>query len=254
MFAQERQLRIVELLKERARLSVPELEAALGASPATIRRDLSFLEDAGKALRTHGGALAADHGGGEIPYGRKNRQEAGAKRAIADLAAAMVAKGDSVYVDSGTTAFRVGVKLLSREGITVFTNSIPLLSEEPAPGCRLIALGGEVRAVSLAMVGHGALAWIRSVRFDVAFIGASGIDAGRGPCTTELGEAGVKSAAIRGARRVVLVADASKWRQSAAIRFAEWRAFDDVITDYRPNPHDLANLARHGVRIHNPRK
>ncbi len=253
MFAQERQQKIIELLKERARLSVPELVGELGASPATIRRDLSFLEDFGKILRTHGGVLAPGRSDTEVSYDRKSRQELSAKMAIAEAAATMAEDGDSVFVDSGTTAFRAGVKLLAREKVTLFTNSVPLLAQARSPGCRMVALGGEVRSVSLAMVGGELLGWMHRIRLDLAFLGASGIDPEKGPCTTELGEAAVKSAAVRNSRRAVLLADASKWVRTAPVRFSDWADFSDVVTDHRPSRAEAEILARSRTRIHQVR-
>ena len=249
MFAHLRQQKVVALLKERGSLSVPDLGTLLGASPATVRRDLGFLEAAGRLVRTHGGVIATDRRAGEASFGRKSRRELAAKRAIAEAAAALVEDGDTVFVDAGTTAFKVGARLLRRPGVTVYTNSVPLLHEAAAAGCRLVAIGGEVRAVSQALVGGAALGWLGRIRFDVAFVGASGIDPG-GPCTTELGEAGVKGAAVRGARRAVLVADGSKWDLPAPIVFAPWAEFDDVITDRRLAALEREALTRHRIRIH----
>jgi DeoR/GlpR family transcriptional regulator of sugar metabolism len=115
-------------------------------------------------------------------------------------------------------------------------------------------VGGEVRAVSLALVGASALGWLGRVRFDLCFLGASGIDPLEGPCTTELAEAGVKAAALRAARRVVIVADAAKWRERAAIRFAAWSDIGDLVTDHRPAPAERRILVRHGVALHPARR
>jgi DeoR/GlpR family transcriptional regulator of sugar metabolism len=249
-YAQERQQRIVDLLKERSRLSVPELEGLLGASAATVRRDLLFLEAAGRVLRTHGGILSPEHGAGEVSYDRKSRRELRAKAAIAEAAAALVGEGESAFVDAGTTAFAAGVRLLSRRGITVFTNSVPLLSQRPAQGSRLVSVGGEVRPVSLALVGGDSTGWMRRLRFDVALVGASGIDPLLGPTTTELGEARVKGEAVRAARRAILLCDASKWEAPAPIRFADWSQLDAVVTDHRAAPAERAVLAARGVAVH----
>jgi DeoR/GlpR family transcriptional regulator of sugar metabolism len=249
MFAQLRQQKVIALLKERDSVSVPELGALLSASPATVRRDLGFLEEAGQIVRTHGGVMAAGPRGGEASFGRKSRRELAAKRAIAAAAAALVAEGDTVFIDAGTTAFKVGARLLQRPGVTVYTNSVPLLGADAAAGGRLVAIGGAVRAVSGALVGGPALGWLGRIRFDFAFVGASGIDAG-GPCTTELGEAGVKGAAVRAARRAVLVADGSKWDLRAPIIFSRWSELSDVITDRRLSAPERAELTRHRIRIH----
>ena len=248
MFAQERQTKVVELLRTRSSVSVPELGRLLRASPATVRRDLDFLEQAGKIRRTHGGVLPLEPG--ELPYSRKSRRELGAKKAIAELAAGLVRDGDTVFVDAGTTAFKVGLQLVARPRVTIVTNSLPLLGETRAAGARVIALGGEVRAVSLALVGSEAMEWMKRLRLDLAFIGASGIDSANGPCTTELGESAVKLAAVRRARRAILVADASKWERQAPILFAGWDQFDDLITDHSPTTAEAAALSHHRVRLH----
>lgn len=250
MFAHDRQQKIIELVSRASPVSVPELKRTLGASPATIRRDLGFLERIGKIVRTHGGVLHPDQARGEVSFDRRTRHALNAKNAIAAAAAALAGSGDLVFVDAGTTALEVGRRLLARSGLTVFTNSVSLLGLRAAEGVRLVALGGDVRRVSLALTGSGALEWVRQLRIDVAFIGASGIDAAEGPSTTELTEAEVKRAIVAKARRVILVADASKWAAPAAIRFADWTEIDDMVTDYRPTRAERATISRHGTHMH----
>jgi DeoR family fructose operon transcriptional repressor len=92
--------------------------------------------------------------------------------------------------------------------------------------------------------------WLKHLRFDFALVGASGLDAGDGASTTELMEAAIKKEAIARARRSVLLADASKWRQTAPIRFGAWRDFSDFVTDARPIRSDREALRRAGVELH----
>ncbi|RRJ97946.1 DeoR/GlpR transcriptional regulator [Opitutaceae bacterium TAV4] len=254
MFAHERHQTILDTLQKRSPLTVPELEKILNASPATVRRDLTFLEKIGKIIRTHGGVLHPDHVQGEISFDRKSRAALNAKIALATEAAALAKAGDTVFVDAGTTTLEVGRRLLEIDGLTIFTNSIPLLNERSGgagrAGARLVALGGEVRSVSLALVGSGALEWVNRIRPDIAFLGASGIDATGGPCTTELFEAEVKSAVIARASRSVLLADASKWEKTAAIRYADWSQVHDVFTNRTPDKSIRIRLAQNNVKLH----
>jgi len=250
MFAQERHRKILAALERRPSLSLAELERLLKASAATVRRDLTFLEKLGRLVRTHGGVLHPDQARGEVSFDRKSRQALEAKLALAREAAALVKGGETAFVDAGTTALEVGKRLLAMERLTVFTNSIPLLNERPADGTRLVALGGEVRGVSLALVGAEALEWVNRIGIDVAFLGTSGIDPAEGPTTTELSEAGVKSAIVARARRVVLLADASKWGRPAAIRYADWARIHDVFTDHEPTRAERAALTARGTVLH----
>lgn len=250
MFAQERQEKIIEALKERSRLLLPELEEILQVSPATVRRDLSYLESLRKVVRTHGGVLLPTTADEEASLGRKSRREHNARVLIAKEATALVREGQSVFVDAGRTALEVGRRLLQQRGLTIFTNSIPLMNEQPAPACRLVAIGGEVHLPSRAVVGATAMDWMRRLSFDLAFVGASGIDAAKGPCTADLSEAGLKAAAIQAARRAVLLVDASKWREPAPIRFAEWCEIDDIFTDHEASATEAGILATNGVTLH----
>jgi len=246
MFAHARHQVILETLQERSVLTVPELEKMLDISPATVRRDLAFLERLGKVVRTHGGILHPDQVDGEVSFDRKSRSALKAKHAIAEAAQRLVKGGQTVFVDAGTTALEVGRGLASIEGLTIFTNSIPLLQENTAAGTRLIAVGGEVRALSLALVGAEALGWLSRIRLDVAFLGTSGIDINNGPTTTELTEAGVKGAVVRQAARTILLADASKWAQPAAIRYE----IDDLVTDYHFPEAERKVLNTQGITLH----
>lgn len=250
MFAHERHKKIIAALESRPSLSLSALEKLLGASPATIRRDLTLLEKLGKLIRTHGGVLHPGQAQGEVSFDRKVRSALAAKLALAKTAAALVPSGAAVFIDAGTTTLEVGRILAARPGLTIFTNSIPLLSERPAEGTRLIALGGEVRGVSLALVGSQALGWANRLGIDLAFLGASGIDPAAGPTTTELSEAGVKGTLVARARRTVVVADASKWGRPAAIRYADWAQIHDLVTDHALTRAERSALNAAGTRVH----
>jgi DeoR/GlpR family transcriptional regulator of sugar metabolism len=253
MLAHERHRILFDTLQKRSPLTVPELEKLLHASPATIRRDLTFLEKTGKIVRTHGGVLHPDHARGEVPFDRKSKAALNTKAALARTAAALVQPGETVFVDAGTTAFETGRRLLAVGNLTIFTNSIPLLAEAVRVAdtrSRVVALGGEVRAISQALTGGATLDWMDRLQVDIAFLGASGIDAAEGPSTTELSEAGVKGRMLACAKRVVLLVDASKWTQPAAIRYAGWAQIHDIVTDHVLTRAERAALAKSGTRLH----
>ncbi len=249
MFAQERQQAILDALQSRSPLTVPALGGMLKASPATVRRDLAFLEGLGRIVRTHGGVMNPEQADAELSFDRKSRAAMRTKSLLAEAALAWVKRGQVVFVDAGSTTLPLGRALLSRENLTIVTNSVPLLSERPREGTRLISLGGEVRGVSLAMVGAGAMEWLRRIHIDVAFLGASGMNV-QGVTTTELSEAEVKSAVLAGADRTAVLADGSKWNRSAPIRFSEWRGIQHLFTDRELERKDRMRITTQGTRIH----
>ncbi|WP_404425891.1 DeoR/GlpR family DNA-binding transcription regulator [Nibricoccus sp. IMCC34717] len=248
MFAHERQQKILRLLDVHRTISLAKLGRELQVSPATLRRDLDFLASLGRLTRTHGGAVHPESSDGEVPFDRKERAAVAAKAVIAEASAALIGHSRTCFVDAGTTALALGRLLLQKKGLTVVTNSVPLLNERSvASGTRVIAVGGEVRSVSLALVGAGAAAWMRQLHFDIAFVAASGLDS-EGPSTTELSEAELKREMLSQADRCVLIADGTKWERRAAIRFAEWTDIDDFVTD-RLTPEARRAVQARGVSV-----
>lgn len=234
MFAHERQGEILKLLNKRRRLNVRELADTLGISSATLRRDLSQLDRTNQVLRVHGGVFLPGAAPKEASLHQKSATATLAKQRIAAQVAASIPTGASVFIDGGTTCLEAGWLLCKRADLTLITNSLPLIAGYNRFAAKLIVLGGERRAVSGALVGTLALDALAQLRADVALIGASGLYPGDGAATTELMESAIKRQWIRHARRVCLLADASKWNQNAAVCFAGWQEFSEFFTDALP--------------------
>jgi DeoR family fructose operon transcriptional repressor len=246
----ERQKALRDLLARRQKLSVPEIVRRLGASPATVRRDLRRLEARGELVRVHGGALHPQYLAGEPSFEQRQQVAAAAKDAIADHAAREVPAGATVFVDGGSTGLALGRRLLPREDVTVVTHSVPLIHAARARRARVVSVGGELREISGVLVGALTLRWLGNLRFDVAFLGASGLSAADGASTTELSEAAVKQAAMARAARRILVSDLGKWERPAAVRFAAWRDFDAWIVDRLPPRRARGRIDRKGfIRV-----
>jgi DeoR/GlpR family transcriptional regulator of sugar metabolism len=249
MFAQERHRFIESMVREKGRLKVSELARRLGASGITVRRDLRLLEAAGKLVRAHGGALRPEFLQVEPGFARKSVDAVETKMALARIVARELPSRGQVFIDAGTTCLEVARQILDRRDLTVVTNSIPLLQLGTEARARVIGIGGDVRAVSLALVGGLALDWLRSLRFDAAVVAASGLHATEGASTTELSEAAVKQLACARAAKSVLVSHAAKWNKPAAVAFAGWEMFQVFVTDTRLTSPEKAVLRRAGVTV-----
>lgn len=247
MFAQERHRAIETIVRQRGRLTVSELALHLGASGITVRRDLRLLEAAGKVVRAHGGALHPEFLDTEPGFERKAVEAVDAKVALAKAVAAELPGRGQIFIDAGTTCLEVARQILDRRELTIVTNSIPLLQLGTHAKARVIGVGGDVRAVSLALVGGLALDWLRSLRFDVTVVAASGLDVKEGASTTELSEAAVKQLACARASKRILVSHAAKWNKPVAVRFAGWEVFQVFVTDAKLTGAEKALLRRAGV-------
>jgi len=234
MIAHERHQKILAVLERRRRVGSADLQGLTGASAATLRRDLDFLEGQDLVVRIHGAVLHPSLAAAEPSLLQKSRSAVEAKRRIAALAAGLVPRGATVFVDSGTTCAEAARLLRVRADLTLITNSLPVLAGHEHFAARLIAIGGERRPLSGALVGSLACAGMGGMKADLALIGASGLDPESGPGTTELLEREIKASWIKNARRAVLLCDAGKWASAAAVGFAGWPEISDLVTDRRP--------------------
>jgi len=250
MFAPERHHAIKDIVRKHRRMTFVDLQRLLKVSPATLRRDLTELEQAREIIRVHGGVLDPGYARSEISFDERLLHNREAKKAIAAKAAGLVPPGSSVFVDAGSTCIEVGKALLGRKDVRLITHSLALLEAAFHEETPILCIGGELRKVSGAFTGGAALGALDKIHADIAFIGASGLDPERGCTTTELSEAEIKSAILTRAARRILLADHSKWRNSSTVRFAEWRQITDWVTDKAPPGHETKQLRAGGLKIH----
>jgi DeoR family transcriptional regulator of aga operon len=243
---------ILERLSVGGSVSVAEIAADLGVSPATIRRDLHLLENQHMLARTHGGAVRQ----GvlyELPLRYKGARHQQEKLRIAREAASRVVDGWAVGLTGGTTTTEVARALVDRQRLTVVTNALNIASELAVrPNLKLVVTGGVARAESYELVGPIAEASLAGLNLDVVFLGVDGISPEAGLTTHHEIEAHTNRALIDRARRVTVVADSSKIGRVAFAQICDIDRVDELITDEgagREAGDALAALREGGVRI-----
>jgi DeoR/GlpR family transcriptional regulator of sugar metabolism len=243
-----RQKQIFELIADRGECSIEELMDQFNVSGMTVRRDLQFLADQGKVIRTHGGAAMAEQISFEFEFLHRVRENHLAKDAIASAAAAQIKDGESVMLDSGTTTLALAKQLRGRRGLTIITSSLPIAAQlQYDQGIEVLLLGGRLRASSPDLVGAITESNLETLRADVAFLGADAVD-NHGAVYQESPElARMLTRMAASAARVYVVADGSKLGRTALWRFgrlADWAA---LITDASADRATLASLKKAGV-------
>lgn len=215
MLAHQRQERILDALRESGGVRVSDLTEALSVSYMTIRRDLDALAERGLIEKVHGGATAVDeHSGTEEPgFEAKSQRERTEKDAIAAAAAALVRPGTAIGLTAGTTTWALAQHLRDIPDLTVVTNSIPVaeVMRDLSRTDFSVVLTGGLRTPSDALVGPVAEAAIQSMHVDMLFMGVHGMDEHTGFTTPNLLEAQTNRAFVRSARRLIVVADHTKW-------------------------------------------
>ncbi|MGW1726823.1 DeoR/GlpR family DNA-binding transcription regulator [Streptomyces sp. NPDC002306] len=241
---------IVRTVRESGGATVGDLAALSGASEMTIRRDLDVLAAQGVLERVRGGARILQLRGEETPFVLRAHEAADAKRRIAAEVNTLIADGESVLLDSGTTCLEVA-RLLRGRPVTVMPLSlqaIHILSDAPGR-TTLMVPGGRPRSAEGALTGPLTLASLAALRFDTAVIGCCGISAAEGLTAYDLDDAAVKKAGIASTRRIVAVADGSKLGRTAYAHVGPATLLDTLVTDTTAPAHEISAFEDAGTVV-----
>ena len=232
--ARQRQTQILERVREEGAVRVADLVRSLGVSDMTVRRDLEVLHERGLIEKVHGGATAIEGSSLFEPgFTVKSTLMQVEKALIAGTAAGLVTPGTAIAISAGTTTFALARRLTDVPGLTVLTNSVPVadvLYRDGRPDQTVILSGG-VRTPSDALVGPFAVEVIRSLHVDTVFMGSHGVDYRTGLTTPNILEAETNRALIEAGRRLIVLADHTKWGVIGISSVARLEDADTIITD-----------------------
>lgn len=228
---------LIQLVLERGQATVLELAERFQVSPDTIRRDLDHLSRRGLLSRTHGGAVVAEPlVGADAPFTSRLNVNHAAKLRIARAAARLIASGETLIVNGGSTTLAFARELGAISGLTVVTNNLSVPAALPHAAVHdIYLLGGQVRTESQVTLGPVAFAGTGIIHADTAVIGIGGVSAA-GLSTTLLAEASMIAAMIDASRRVIVLADASKFDHNAFAHIVPLGPRQTLISDQPPPP------------------
>lgn len=228
----DRRSEIVRYLQQNQRASTYTLSQHLGVSEVTIRHDLTTLAQQGWLSRVHGGAEIAPKLQLEQSFEVRQCLHLNEKVHIAAAAASLVQPGDTLILDSSTTAFQLALQLKSVANLRVVTNNLHVIAAlSPCSNIEVIAIGGVVRDETASVVGSLAEEMISHLHAHKGFFGAAGLTPERGLTDADIREVQVKRAMVKAAEQVNVLLDASKFGQQAFLTFAPLSDVDYIITD-----------------------
>lgn len=251
---EERKEKLIELLRLYKQLDVGQVSAALAVSDATVRRLFGRLEEERLAIRTHGGIRLVPEIRRDYSFYLSQTVGVPEKAAIGFAAAKLCRSDDVVFLDSGSTVMKCSEAILIRlqqgnlSGLTVLTNSLDV-AELLAGHCKIISIGGEVRAERRDVCGMVAERTLASYRVDHAFLGADGIDEISGLMTTDERTATMNQVVIGRSGRTTVLADHSKFDQSSFVTYAALDQVSLILTDEALRDDDVERFVRMGAEI-----
>jgi DeoR family transcriptional regulator, aga operon transcriptional repressor len=240
---------ILEELSDGGAVDVGALSERLGASPATIRRDLLLLDQQKLLTRTHGGAVAQGVAY-ELPLRYKAGRNQEAKGRIAAEAAARAGEGMAIGLTGGTTTTEVARAIVDVDRLTVVTNALNIAGELAIRrNLKLVVTGGWARSESYELVGPLAEESLAGLNLDIAFLGVDGISADAGLTTHHEVEAHTNFSLLERAERAIVVADGSKVGKVAFARICPLDRVGELITDGSADPVALEPIREAGIAV-----
>lgn len=241
-FVASRRSSIMSLLEQYRQVSVSDLADRFKVSSLTIRRDLDELEAQGLISRSYGMATLLD----PLSTGLSSNQIT-AKFKLAQAAAKLIEDGDTVFINTSSTAIKV-LEFITAENITVVTNNGSVLAADYPPSMTVLVTGGEVRPAKKSMTGDFALASINQIRAAKCILGCSGISTERGLTTLVSNEMRVNSLMLKHSEQHIVLADSSKLGVSSSFQYGLLSDVDVLMTDESASNAQVKALEAAGVR------
>jgi len=229
---------------------IQSLAESVGASPATIRRDLQVLEREGAIDRVHGGARIAEGSSVEVAFQERAKRNLAAKRAIAAAAYELLSAHATVLLDAGTTVLQLARLIrVNPLPLRIFTNGLAVAQELiNVPKLEVGLLGGQLRSENASLVGPQAEEMLGSLWFDKLFLGVSAIGPDGAIYSVDSAEASLNRSMLSRSAESFLLADSSKFGTMATFRvgpLAKSRIITDagLASEWRSRLADLGVLA-----------
>jgi DeoR family transcriptional regulator, fructose operon transcriptional repressor len=217
---------------------------------ATIRRDLSEIEQEGLLKRTHGGVIIEQWTHNEPSFNERSTQSLDQKMRIGKMAASLVQDGENIIIDSGTTTLHIARNLVHRSHITVVTNDMNVAAElREAPRIKVILTGGELYPSSYMLNGMFTDQVLRSLHVEKAFIGTTALHPQHGLMHPEAQLVPAKQGMIRSAHEIIVVTDDTKLGKVSLHSVAPLSSIHTLVTGKEAPEHMLKPFQDSGVEV-----
>lgn len=224
-------------IKNNRSATLKDIAAQFNVSMNTVRRDINELESLGRITKVYGGIISNSEDT-IIPFSARSSICVKEKRHIGMLCASLVADGDTIYIDSGTTAVNIIPFLSHLKNLTVVSNSLIVYNEIcKYPGIVLLSPGGIFNHKTMSFVGITTAQELLNIRIKKAFMSATKVSIDEGATNNSFHEAQIKRAVTGHAKSIILAVDSSKLDQAAAICFCELKRLSHFVTDKKPPSH-----------------
>ena len=249
MAQKDRVFQILDLVRAKQKVSVSELSTRFNVTGETIRRDLERLEKEGYVARTYGGAVLIQQPPGHVNYTERAVQNVEAKSRMGELTASILPRSGAIGCDASTTVLSVIPYIRDCAGITILTNSVRILNDFMYDKIRVISTGGNLRSRTQSLQGEAVSRAMEDYFLDLCVLGCRSLDLENGIYEGDEEEAFFKNVMVEHSRRVIIVADHTKFDRTSLIRTLPYEKVDVLVTDQKPSDEWLERMKEENVRV-----
>lgn len=243
MIKNQRQEKLLDLLKINNMMSVSELSEILGTSKMTIRRDLENFQQHGIIEKVHGGAILSKIESEQPSFQERVAEFDLEKQKIGIEAAKLINEGSIVFFDSGTTPLAIIKNVPNHIQYTAITTGLATaIALCNNPNVNVVSIGGEIHSSSYTSVNHMAVDMIKKFNADMAFISTKAFSIPEGTYESLLPLIEIKRAIVSVSKKVILVADHSKFETKSLCLSIPMEQIDLIITDDKTPKHVIEQM------------
>lgn len=231
MSISERQKQILSILKDRTFITVQELSDLTFISPSSIRRDLTYLQNNGLVKRLHGGVSAVSPVANVASFYDRTRKNIKEKRLIAQKASTLLKDGQTVLLDSSTTATFLLPYIAKYPNITLFTNNLATAIHAIELGIQTHCLGGHAIGGSTALSGTETFTALANLTVDVLFFSSQSLDTEGYISDATEEENYTRKLMLNSAKMRVFLCDGDKFNAQSTYRLCNLNEIDYAVFD-----------------------
>jgi DeoR/GlpR family transcriptional regulator of sugar metabolism len=232
MLPAERRQKILEQIRESGSVTVTELSSRFKVSEETIRRDLQQMEQDKLLNRVYGGAYLGTNVRQEVPITLRKESYRESKEIIANICQKMIQNGDTIILDSSTTAYYIAKKIINFKNVIVITNSLHIATTlSVSKSIRVICTGGELNCDLLSFTGLDTLNCLERYFADKAFVSCTGLSLKNGLTDSNDMQGHIRKMMLEHARERICIADYTKFGKTTLTQITPLANIDRIVTD-----------------------
>jgi len=250
MIKENRKKYLLNLIEEEDFVKVSDIAKQLDITKMTVRRDLNELEEKGFLIRKYGGAVKSEAITNIFTFDKRLKEMEDEKDAICRKAADFIEKNDTVFIDCGTTLYKICKYIKNKKGLRVITNSLPVISELiNHKNIHLTLIGGKIIHERKSVYGSMALKNLNEYHIHKSFIGANGLTIENGLSSYDEQEGEITQKIIEKTSVNYLLCDSSKIGKNSYYIFSPITSIQNIITDDKVDKKIIKKLKKLKIKI-----